>query len=161
MENILNSISDLKSDFENLVLESQAEINNKIEEILSPYEMQAKLFANKIGLKYKATWLRYGKHFEGDKDNRHIFRITLSRNGKRFSFNFGQSIASDTKIPTLYDVLACLTKYDVGTFENFCSDYGYNIWEKSSKKVYRNVCKEFIGVERIFGDVLEKLQEIN
>jgi len=128
---------------------------------INSYQENAQNFANKIGLKFKATWLRYGKHFENDKDARHIFRITLSRNGKRFSFNFGQSIASDAKVPTLYDVLACLQKYDVGTFENFCSDYGYDVWEKSSKKVYRNVCKEFIGVERIFGDVLEELQEIN
>ncbi len=28
--------------------------------------------------------------------------------------------------PTAYDILACLTKYEVGTFDDFCSNFGYD-----------------------------------
>jgi len=137
-------------------------------ETLNQYQQQAQDFANKFGVKFKSEWLKYGKHFENDEQNRHIFKITLSRNGKRFSFNFGQSVADDAKHPNLYSVLACLQKYDVGTFENFCSDFGYEIYNenyagknKSSVKIYKALCKEFSNVERLFSDCLEEMQEIN
>ena len=40
------------------------------------------------------------------------------------SARFGQSIANAGQTPRAYDILTCLTKYDPGTFENFCSDFG-------------------------------------
>ena len=136
-------------------------------ETLNEYQKQALDFANKFGVKFKPEWIKYGKYFENDDSNRHIFKITLSRNGKRFSFNFGQSVVDDAKHPDLYSVLTCLTKYDVGTFENFCSDYGYEMYNenytgknKSSMKIYKAVCKEFQNVENLFGDCLDELQEI-
>ena len=136
-------------------------------EILNEYQQQVQNFANKFGVKFKATWLKFGKHFENDEQNRHIFKITLSRNGKRFSFNFGQSIAEGSIEPNLYSVLACLQKYEVGTFEDFCNDFGYELYDenyrgknKSSVKIYKAVQKEFSNVERLFSDCLEEMQEI-
>jgi len=136
-------------------------------ETLNEYQKQAQDFANKFGVKFKSEWLKYGKHFENDKQHRHIFKITLSRNGKRFSFNFGQSVADDAKQPDLYNVLACLQKYEVGTFEDFCSEFGYELYNdnytgknKSSVKIYKAIQKEFSNVEKLFGDCLEELSEI-
>jgi hypothetical protein len=132
---------------------------------MSEYQLQAENFQKKIGLKFKSSWVKYGKHFQGDKQDRHIFKITLSRNGKRFSFNFGQSI-NNTQNPNIYDVLRCLQKYDVGTFENFCGD-GYELYNdectgknKNSFKLYKAVCKEYENVEKLFSDCLDELQEI-
>lgn len=134
---------------------------------LNQYQQQAQDFANKFGVKFKSVWLKYGKHFENDKQPSHIFKITLSRNGKLFSFNFGQSIVNDAKHPNLYDVLTCLQKYEVGTFEDFCNDFGYELYNenytgknKSSMRIYKAVCKEFANVERLFSDCLDELQEI-
>lgn len=62
--------------------------------------------------------------------------------------------------PSLYDVLACLTKYDPGTFENFCSDFGYDSDSISALKTYKAVCKEWQKVDLLFGDVIDELQEI-
>lgn len=129
-------------------------------ETLNEYQKQALIFQIKYKVGFKTEWLKYGKHFEDDKQPRHIFKVTLSRNGKRFSFNFGQSIADDAKHPDLYSVLACLTKYDVGTFEDFCNDFGYEMYNESSMKIYKAVCKEFSNVEKLFGDCLDELQEI-
>jgi hypothetical protein len=68
--------------------------------------------------------------------------------------------------PTLYDVLTCLQKYDVGTFEDFCDIFGYNLdsilERKKAKTIYKAVVKEFQAMERLFdSEELEVLQLIN
>lgn len=64
--------------------------------------------------------------------------------------------------PNSYDILACLTKYDPESFENFCSEYGYDNDKISHKKIYNAVAKEFINVCKIWNDEeIEKLREIN
>lgn len=65
------------------------------------------------------------------------------------------------KAPSAYDVLASLTKCNPGSFDNFCSDFGYDIHSIQAKKIYLDVQKEFSEVKSIFGDVLEKLSKIN
>lgn len=62
--------------------------------------------------------------------------------------------------PSLYTVLSCLTKYDPGTFEDFCSDFGYDTDSRSAHKTYKEVIKEWNAVDSLFGDVLEELQEM-
>lgn len=100
-----------------------------------------------------------------------IYRVTIRRNKNQFSFDFTDSAYNYTnkKEPTEYDVLACLTKYDVGTFEDFCSDFGYEVWaeypkrgyNKESEKIYNAIVKEYNNVMRLFGDCIEELEEIN
>lgn len=131
------------------------------------YQKQAIDFAKKHNVKMTVKYKKYGKHFVDDKQERHIFRITLKRNGKSYSFDFGQSIAGGKKEPTLYDVLTCLTKYDVGSLGDFCSEFGYECFDiytgkpdKKIEKLYKAVCKEFENVDRLFGDIIEELQEI-
>ena len=66
------------------------------------------------------------------------------------------------KEPTAYGVLACLQKYDVGTFENFCGDFGYDEDSRTAEKTYKAVVKEFDNVCKIWTDEeIEQLQEIN
>jgi hypothetical protein len=128
----------------------------------SEYTKQANDFAKKHNVKLSFPKDPvYKKHFCNDKEERWVFRCKLSRNGKSYTFDFGQSINSGAQYPELYDILSCLQKYDVGTFDNFCSEFGYDNDSISSLKIYKAVCKEWKAVERLFGDVLEKLQDIN
>ena len=63
--------------------------------------------------------------------------------------------------PTCYDVLACLTKYDPGTFEEFCAEYGYDEDSRTAERVYVAVQKEFANLKRIFtNEQLEAMQKI-
>lgn len=63
--------------------------------------------------------------------------------------------------PTAYSVLACLQKYDVGTLENFCSEFGYDTDSKKAEKTYKAVVEEYKNVCTLFSDKeLEELQEI-
>lgn len=129
---------------------------------LSSYELAANEFALKHGIKLTFGSPSYGSHFDDDKQSRYIFPCKLSCNGKSYSFKFGQSIAAGDERPSMYDVLACMTKYDPGTFENFCSEYGYDTDSRKAEKTYKAVCKEFAAMERLFSpEVLNEMQDIN
>lgn len=129
------------------------------------YQKQANDFAAKYGVELEVINEYFEFHFLDDDRKRHVFEMELSRNGKSYTFDFGQSIAAGSTEPTMYDVLACLTKYDVGSFEDFCADYGYNdpslSANKATKMTYEAVVKEYEAVQRLFGDVIEELQEIS
>lgn len=124
------------------------------------YQEQANQFAEKHGVKLSILDVKYGKHFHADKDNRYIFKCRLTRNRKSYTFDFGQSIYNGSIEPTMYDVLACLQKYDVGSFRNFCEEFGYEEDNIDSKKIYNGVVREHNGVERLFSDIIGELCEI-
>lgn len=64
-------------------------------------------------------------------------------------------------VPNEYDVLTCLEKYDVGTFEDFCSEFGYDEDSKTAERIYIAVIKEYKDLTRIFTEEqMEELREI-
>lgn len=77
------------------------------------------------------------------------------------NFSFKDYWITQAKVPpTLYDVLSCITKYDPSTFNNFCSEFGYNNDSMKDFAIYQEVCKEWENVYRMFSDCLDELQEI-
>lgn len=127
------------------------------------YQQQAIDFAKKHSIKLTAISNDYKSYFADDKKKgifRDVWKMKLSRNGKTYTFNFGQSIANSGQEPTMYDILTCLTKYDPNTFEDFCSEFGYDTDSRTAETIYKAVVKEFKAVERLFNDILEELQEI-
>lgn len=139
------------------------------------YQQQALDFLNATNTAITIKFKKYGRYFAHDKESRHIYRIRIANKLGSFSFDFGQSIygTQNNDVPSVYDVLACLTKYDVGSFEDFCSDFGYEqfventngtrmIENKAAKKTYNAVCKEFENVSKLWSyEQIEQLQEIN
>jgi hypothetical protein len=129
------------------------------------YKQQAEDFAVKHSITLKVGIPTYGKHFSDDKEERYIYPCTLKRNGKSYSFKFGQSLAAGYMPPTMYDILACMQKNDVGSFDDFVYDFGYSLETqkdyKSAEIIYKAVCKESKAMQRLFGDIMNELQEIN
>ena len=126
------------------------------------YNKQAGTFLNITQTMFKAEFKRHDFYFDDDKEQRDIYRITLKNRLHTYRFNFGQSITNTGIAPRPYDVLACLQKYEVGTFENFCADFGYDTDSRSAYKTYKAVMKEWKNVELLFTpEHLEQLQEIN
>ncbi|MCK9370101.1 hypothetical protein M0R04_09375 [Candidatus Dojkabacteria bacterium] len=126
------------------------------------YEKQAQDFLKKTKTTMTARITGHDKYFPGDKQARNIYEITLRRNNNEYIFTFGQGI-NDTEAgnePTAYDILSCLTKYEVGDFKGFCADYGYNDDSISAYDIYKKVLDEWENVNRLFSDVLEELREI-
>ena len=126
----------------------------------SEYTKQANDFLESAGATFETKFLYHGPYFDEDKENRDVYEITLKRGDKSYSFKFGQSVAAKNKKPTAYDVLAGITKRDPETFEDFCANYGYNTDSRTDEKIYIAVVKEWVNINRMFGDVLEQLQEI-
>jgi hypothetical protein len=127
---------------------------------MNNYNEQAEKFAKLHNIKLKINHSEYKKYFDDDKEQRYVFNCTLTRNKKRYTFNFGQSISAGNEEPTIYNILSTLTKYSPETFEFFCSNYGYNEDSRKAYKTYLAVCKEYEAMERLFGDILEELREI-
>ena len=128
------------------------------------YQQQAIDFLNQTSTAFTAKFTKHAPFFSDDKESRDIYRYTLKNKLHTYRFNFGQSInnSNNNTPPTAYDVLACLTKYEVGMFDDFCADYGYDTDSRTAYKTYKAVLKEWKNVElRFTAEQLELLQEIN
>lgn len=63
--------------------------------------------------------------------------------------------------PTEYDILSCLTKYDPGTFEDFCSEFGYDTDSRKAEQTYNAVKDEYKSLCTLYSDdEMEMLTEI-
>jgi hypothetical protein len=167
------------------------------------YHSMASLFLADTKTTLTAEYLKTDKHFQEDKTPRDIYKVTIKRGYREFSFNFGQSLSKSKKYkdrltkdiillngkfenlnkrvipeklkeyirdycievkgkkPTEYDILACLTKYEVGSFENFCSDFCYDTDSRKAERIYKDVLNEWQNVKTIWSDdEIEALQKI-
>jgi hypothetical protein len=179
-------------------------------ETITDYQKQALDFLAAANAQIEVKYFKTGKHFYDDKDERDIYKVTLSCKGRKFTFDFGQSINAsgeyklkhrriidkvgrnfcdlmtakklkaefrylftpnelsnfivknkDYEMPNAYDVLCALTKYDPGSFENFCSDYGYDTDSRRAENTYKAVQNEYTQLCTLFTDTeLELMQEI-
>lgn len=91
------------------------------------------------------------------RQKRRVYDNTVRATG----MGFGAKPGKWSK-PSPYDILACLTSYDPGLFEDFCSDYGYEKDSRKAYKVYESVRDEYLHLARLFSDSeLKLLGEIN
>lgn len=139
----------------------------------SEYHIQAEQFLKSCNTTFSSTNL--GVKVDKDFDNkphcrfRCVFRRKMEDGStKCLQVTFHQSLREGCNKPSAYDVLCCLQKYSVGTFEDFCAEFGYEMYDyynnggynKQSKRIYNAVCREYESVSRVFGDVLDDLAEI-
>lgn len=172
------------------------------------YLQNALEITNKLGVEMNCEFIKHDFHFQGDEHKRDIYKITLKRGGRQFSFNFGQSLNNsqyyqDTKFkdrtyyldggcrtgkykithidsyikgfgtfdkpltliigtePNMYDVMTCLQKYDVGSFDDFCDEFGYDNDSIGALKIYKSVKEEYTNMCMLFTETeLELLSEI-
>lgn len=177
---------------------------------MNQYEKQAYDFLIKTGTKITKQFDRYDFHFDGDKDKRNIWTITLSNRHHTYIFKFGDSIANSSidwssywipayqvkilnskwiinlttlmyskvelenwyKImeiakrhkqvePSDYSVLTCLTQLYSTDFEDFCSDYGYDIDSMKAKKIFDACMVEDQNLRKLFDrSELKRLADI-
>lgn len=136
---------------------------------LTSYDLQAQAFLERTRTRMKVRFVSHGRYFNEHEDERDIFCVYFTRDrgdhNASIAIRFGQSINKSTgdggEPPSAYDVLACLTKSEPGTFEEFCAEYGYDNDSIAALTTYKAVVKEWQKVRRIWGDCLEELQEIN
>ena len=138
---------------------------------MEKYEQIAENFCNKYGVTID---FKRGKRTDGLLSVGGLdYYIAITRDKKRWHFWFTDSVYNKEHSiePTKYDVLACLQKYEVGDFKNFCEESGYEEYTENNhgrlkvnseaKRIYNAVKKEYENVQRIFGDCMDELEEIN
>ena len=127
---------------------------------MSEYEKQAQDFLESTGTELTVEYSHYSKYFPSDEEPRAVFEFILCRDGKKYVGTFGQSIMAGDKMPSDYDILACLDYWE-GNFEDFCGECGYSADSISALNMYNAVIKQSEGLKKLFTfDELEKLGEI-
>jgi hypothetical protein len=115
----------------------------------------------------EVTFLQCGRYFDDDNHERNVYNVTIKRNGQSYSFKFGDSVFStrNGRKPTVYSILACLQKFEPEPdVWDFATEFGYrNSYKTTYEKVlkaHKALKEEYAGVMRVFGDVINLLQEI-
>lgn len=145
-------------------------VDNKIiKNVNGEYEKQAMDFLEKYNIKMYINSMNEKNEEWGGLKYKVLIKRNINGKNKQMTVIFTDSVynMTENKKPTAYDILACLQKYDVGSFEDFCNDFGYEIYEETYRsynhknmKIYNAVCREFENVDKIFGDIIEELAEI-
>ena len=120
------------------------------------YVTQANKFLYDSGttLSYVKLGIVHGFPFDSkDKLPHYKYRIVLQRGEKMYDFPFYDSAFNYEKniMPTAYDILACLEKYEPPEdVWSFASEFGYKIEDIQS----------FNRVSRIYSDVMEQYKQL-
>lgn len=89
-------------------------------------------------------------------------RFRYSANVPPPGYDWGDWIQVKPKAPTAYDLLSCLTKYDPGSLENFCGEFGYDTDSRKAEKTWRACLDEWHQVQDFFTEAqLNEIREIN
>ena len=138
---------------------------------MSEYEVQALDFLKKAEAQLHISRSGEVKGFPFDQHDtlwHYKYLITLTRKGKQYCFTFYDSHNNwlNNKRPSKYDVLASVEKYEPYDFENFVSEFGYEIYDEADakrvRKIYEACDKQYQRLLDLFGeDLMQELQEIN
>ena len=75
---------------------------------------------------------------------------TLETGDAKHSFPF--ILHYERTPPSDYSILACLTTYDPGTFEDFCGDFEYDTDSRKAERTYFAVQKEYQNLRSMFSE---------
>lgn len=94
---------------------------------MTNYNKQAKDFLHKTNSTIEKYFVRYDYYFEGDKEKRDIYNITIKRGERQISFTFGQSIVNSSKLI-------------------ISNSYSYNFIDNDKKieELRKNLCDEVL-----------------
>jgi len=98
------------------------------------------------------------------------YSVTLKNKRHSYTFDFWDSIANTEKNKKakydFYSILACVTKYVPDSFDEFCSDFGYEFKNETeyikAKQTHLDCLEQVKNLKKLFtSEQFEKLSEIN
>jgi len=132
----------------------------------SKYEQQALAWLRDTDSTLEIAFDHTGKYWPDDKDERDVYRVTLTRQGHSYTFTFGQSLMHSGKLedrqqPSAYDILACLEGHSPGVFEDFCCEYGYSTDSRKAEATWKACVEQYLELEAMYSeDERQALSEI-
>jgi hypothetical protein len=135
---------------------------------MSEYIQQAKDFLAKCNATIEINFIGKKEPLwdEGCPHNAYQFIITTPLGAMENTiYDSAYNTARGINGITEYDVLACLEKYDVGTIDDFVSEFGYEVhcWDdvKRIKRTYKAVVEQYNKLCEIFTpEQMEWLREV-
>ena len=108
---------------------------------MDEYTKQADEFLTKTGATIETEYLKTDYYFEDDKFMRDIYKITITRGRRKFSFNFGQSLNCSGKYHLITRRGITAIAHNIGRDLIFCApddrkvalSYGVNNYRKRGK----------------------------
>ena len=132
---------------------------------MSEYVKQAKDFLTSCNATMEITYtgMELNSNWK-DKELRNTYFATITTPRGTMKVKFWDSVYNTERgiKPTEYDILTCLEKYDVGTFEDFVNEFGYESNDLScAKRIYKVVTREYNDICRCFTpEQIEAMREI-
>jgi hypothetical protein len=81
--------------------------------------------------------------------------VTVRMRRRRMAFVFSQGVGFNGAEPELESILDCLSSDASGAegrdFEEWASDYGYDIDSRTAEKTYHAICKQMRQLGRLLG----------
>lgn len=158
----------------------KADVRGDVSELIdaNEYEITARAFLASTGATFSARFLGYFESAaEWGRDNGlargflPVWRVTISTEAGRMSVRFRGSIRdgeAGRNAVDVYDVLACLTKHEPGTFDEFAQEFGYFPIDSAedyrhARKVWNGCRREYAGICRVWPKESDRaaLAEIN
>ena len=139
---------------------------------MTEYESNARAFLEKANTTMRVIKICTVDGFPNDprdKMKHNKYKVVLTRNEKTYDFDFYGSYRDylDDRKPSVYDILACVEKYEYPTDPwEFAREFGYDIeCEEDYNRVRRiaDECREqYEKLLDLFGEeLMEELCEIN
>lgn len=119
---------------------------------MNAYEKQAQTFLDNANAAIEIEFIGHKVNKDWhEKSPRGFYSVTIETPLGCMCFDYWHFVSSLPfyREPTEYDILACLQKYPVGTYEDFCDEFGYMPTQKS-RDVYEATCGIWNGVSKIF-----------
>lgn len=125
------------------------------------YDIQAKEFLRRANATITITYIDRRKNTDwGDTFERPFFRVNITTPLGLYGFFFWGAVMDETV--SEYDVLSCLEKYDYGSFNNFCNEFGYDNDSIKAYRTYEKCISQYRSLCKIFTTKqMEELREIN
>lgn len=119
-----------------------------------------------IKANYKGTKRAEWSDSKRQNFNNHMITVTNTETGEKARFEFWASVANPV-LNKEYDILNafyCFVSDAVsgsGTFENFCSELGYDSDSRTAEKIYRKCQKQLEKLKKIYdGDIYNLVNEL-
>ena len=119
---------------------------------ISKYDTNAHKICSKYFNSVDIIFINTGKHFKDDIDNRDRYHIIISSDHETMEFKYGNCMNDTNKgvVPSIYDIICCITKDDPGQIYEFFNEFGYDGSKKSSHDIYNDVVKEYNDFRQLF-----------
>ena len=131
------------------------------------YEITFKRGNREFKVRFGQSLVCSGKYIVFSRGGKRVYNdLELARKeflkSDKYHLSRGEYKENDKfEVPSAYDLLACIQKYDIGSFEDFCDDFGYDSDSRKAFKIYVVCLDEWNNVQKLWTEEeIEKLREI-